>query len=145
MPGRTSANTIGKRPVSAAGQRRPVSEYAAKKAAYGSEDGLREDGGGVSRYRGENIMRLALDSSGRTTRDYEGPAVAPRVQAALDAAMSNVEPDIDIDVGGLNSTSAVKGSMRGGHPAAAAAGSGNAAKKAKVNYFPSSRGLVPKK
>ena len=36
-------------------------------------------------------MRLNLDHPARTTRDYEGPAVAPRVQAALDAAMNNVE------------------------------------------------------
>ena len=32
----------------------------------------------------------------RTTRDYEGPSVAPRVQAALDAALQD-EEDIDID------------------------------------------------
>ncbi len=32
----------------------------------------------------------------RTTRDYEGPTVAPRVQAALDAALQD-EEDIDID------------------------------------------------
>ena len=32
----------------------------------------------------------------RTTRDYEGPSVAPRVQAALDAALQD-EDDIDID------------------------------------------------
>lgn len=34
----------------------------------------------------------------RTTRDYEGPTVAPRVQAALDAALQD-EDDIDIDGG----------------------------------------------
>lgn len=32
----------------------------------------------------------------RTTRDYEGPAVAPRVQAALDAALQD-EDDIEIN------------------------------------------------
>ncbi len=32
----------------------------------------------------------------RTTKDYEGPSVAPRVQAALDAALQD-EDDIDID------------------------------------------------
>ena len=32
----------------------------------------------------------------RTTRDYEGPAVAPKIQAALDAALMD-EDDIDLD------------------------------------------------
>ena len=45
----------------------------------------------------------------RTTRDYEGPSVAPRVQAALDAAMNNVEEDIDIDALAVSAAFAVKG------------------------------------
>ena len=32
----------------------------------------------------------------RTTRDYTGPEVAPKIQAALDAALQD-EDDIDID------------------------------------------------
>ena len=32
----------------------------------------------------------------RTTRDYEGPAVAPKVQAALDAALQD-EEDLTLD------------------------------------------------
>jgi len=32
----------------------------------------------------------------RTTRDYEGPSVAPRIQAVLDQALED-EGDIDID------------------------------------------------
>ena len=32
----------------------------------------------------------------RTTRDYEGPAIAPKVQAAIDTALQE-EEDIDID------------------------------------------------
>lgn len=32
----------------------------------------------------------------RTTRDYEGPTVAPTIQAALDDALQE-EEDIDID------------------------------------------------
>lgn len=46
--------------------------------------------------QGENILQLELDMPSRTTRDYEGPSVAPRVQAALDAALQD-EEDIDID------------------------------------------------
>lgn len=32
----------------------------------------------------------------RTTRDYEGPSIAPKIQAVLDAALED-EGDIDID------------------------------------------------
>lgn len=32
----------------------------------------------------------------RTTRDYEGPSVAPRIQAVIDQALED-EGDIDID------------------------------------------------
>lgn len=32
------------------------------------------------RFRGENILHLELDLPNRTTRDYEGPSVAPRLQ-----------------------------------------------------------------
>lgn len=74
------------RPVSAAGSRRPVSEFAKVAAAMG----------GNPRYKGENIMIVELDLPSRTTRDYESPAVAPRVQAALDAALKG-EDDLDID------------------------------------------------
>ncbi len=147
QPGRTSANTISKRPVSAVGNRRPVSEYArllsSTSAAVGQVD--------AARYRGENVMRLGLDHAGRTTRDYEGPAVAPRVQAALDAAMLNVEPDIDIDVGALNSSvnsvaTSVVNRMRhrgrkGHHGPASSSGGG---RPPPPSSYPSSRGLVPK-
>ena len=63
------------------------------------------------------MSQMSLDLPGRTTREYEGPTVAPRVQAALDAAMANVEPDIDIDVGALSSgAAAVRGlRARGGN------------------------------
>ncbi|XP_055957716.1 kinesin-like protein KIF3B [Patella vulgata] len=46
--------------------------------------------------KGENILQVELDMPNRTTRDYEGPTVAPRVQAALDAALQE-EENIDID------------------------------------------------
>ncbi|KAK3750121.1 hypothetical protein QZH41_008778, partial [Actinostola sp. cb2023] len=45
---------------------------------------------------GENIIMIELDMPNRTTRDYEGPAVAPRVQAALDAALQD-EEDLTLD------------------------------------------------
>ena len=45
----------------------------------------------------ENILAVDLDMPNRTTRDYEGPSVAPRVQAALDAALQD-EDDLDLEV-----------------------------------------------
>ena len=47
-------------------------------------------------WQGENILQVELDMPNRTTRDYEGPTVAPRVQAALDAALQD-EEDIYVD------------------------------------------------
>ena len=41
---------------------------------------------------------VELDMPNRTTRDYEGPAVAPKIQAALDAALAD-EEDIDVHAG----------------------------------------------
>lgn len=46
--------------------------------------------------QGENILQVDLDMPNRTTRDYEGPSVAPRIQAVLDQALED-EGDIDID------------------------------------------------
>ena len=39
---------------------------------------------------------IELDMPNRTTRDYEGPTVAPKVQAALDAALQD-EEDLTLD------------------------------------------------
>ena len=47
-------------------------------------------------HQGENILTIELDMPNRTTRDYTGPEVAPKIQAALDAALQD-EDDIDID------------------------------------------------
>ena len=46
--------------------------------------------------QGENIMFLELDMPNRTTRDYEGPTLAPHLQAALDTALKD-EEDIEVD------------------------------------------------
>ena len=133
---------IMKRPVSAAGSRRPVSEYARMIS------GLQHSGAAGARYRGENIMRLSLDRGGRTTREYEGPAVAPRVQAALDAAMLNVEPDIEVDVTALSSKTAVRGmrknSQGGSNTSSKATGKSTRLSSTPATAYPASRGLVPK-
>jgi kinesin family protein 3/17 len=95
-------------------------------------------------------MRLSLDRGGRTTREYEGPAVAPRVQAALDAAMLNVEPDIEVDVTALSSKTAVRG-MRKNSQGASSVYSSKSSSKSSTRLsgvpgaaYPASRGLVPK-
>ncbi|KAF0301417.1 Kinesin-like protein KIF3B [Amphibalanus amphitrite] len=75
------------RPVSATGGRRPVSEYARRAGAAG----------GGTRFKGENIMCLELDSAARTTRDYRGPSVAPRMAAALQKALTPTESVISVD------------------------------------------------
>jgi kinesin family protein 3/17 len=104
-------------------------------------------------------MRLSLDRGGRTTRDYEGPQVAPRVQAALDAAMHNVEPDIEVDVSALNAKvgqAPVRGFRKhsNGHQGKKnskncwkdnSGGGGSGGSSSQVGEaYPSSRGLVPK-
>ncbi|WAR03486.1 KRP95-like protein [Mya arenaria] len=81
-----NAETMAKRPKSALGNRRPVSEYARMAAAMG----------GNPRFKGENIIMVELDMPNRTTRDYDGPQVAPRIQAALDAALQD-EADLELD------------------------------------------------
>ncbi|XP_071795698.1 kinesin-II 95 kDa subunit-like [Asterias amurensis] len=75
------------RPVSAVGNRRPIADFARMAAQVG----------GNPRYKAENILQVELDMPNRTTRDYEGPSVAPRVQAALDAALQD-EDDLDLEV-----------------------------------------------
>jgi len=130
-PSRPSSGPISKRPVSAAGSRRPVSEYARMLGSIG----------GNPRYRGENIMRLNLDHPARTTRDYEGPSVAPRVQAALDAAMNNIEEDIDIDALAITNAFAVRGTRKEKTNKKPRPKSSKHERKEK---YPESRGLVPK-
>eukprot|EP00116_Pleurobrachia_bachei_P006951 sb/3467213/ len=48
------------------------------------------------RYKHENILLVDMDLPSRTTRDYEGPSVAPHIKAALDAALED-EEDLVID------------------------------------------------
>ncbi|KAH9500474.1 Kinesin-like protein kif3b [Bulinus truncatus] len=92
-----NTETMAKRPVSAVGNRRPISEFARVAAAMG----------GSLRYKAENIIAIELDMPNRTTRDYEGPTVAPRVQAALDAALQD-EDDIEINGSLFSSKSPTK-------------------------------------
>ncbi|KAJ7413394.1 putative Polycomb group protein ASXL1 [Willisornis vidua] len=83
-----------KRPVSAVGYKRPLSQHARTSMMIHAE----------ARYRAENIVLLELDKPSRTTRDYEGPAIAPKVQAALEAALQD-EDEIQVDASTFESTS----------------------------------------
>lgn len=56
-------------------------------------------------------MLLELDMPNRTTRDYEGPAIAPKVQAALEAALQD-EDEIQVDASTFESTSNKKSKPR---------------------------------
>ncbi|KZC12367.1 PREDICTED: kinesin-like protein KIF3B [Dufourea novaeangliae] len=75
-----------KRPTSVPCARRPVSEYARIALAMGRG----------CRYAGENILNLDLDMPARTTLDYQGPVIAPTIQAVLEQALRD-EGDIDVD------------------------------------------------
>ncbi|CAG5092639.1 Similar to KIF3B: Kinesin-like protein KIF3B (Homo sapiens) [Cotesia congregata] len=74
------------RPTATPGARRPTTEYA--KIALAMGRGFR--------YAGENILNLELDMPSRTTLEYQGPAIAPTIQAVLEEALRD-EGDIDVD------------------------------------------------
>lgn len=118
------------RPVSAVGYKRPLS-HLARLSMMRTPD---------PRYRAENIMLLELDMPNRTTRDYEGPAIAPKVQAVLEAAFQD-EADIQVDASTLESSSIKKSKSRpknGKRPGTSSSGSSGSP------LYPQPRGLVPK-
>lgn len=67
-------------------------------------------------FQAENILLLELDLPTRTTKDYEGPVIAPKVAAALEDALRE-EDEIQVDASclraslgaspGLNTSAAV--------------------------------------
>ncbi len=71
---RETATGASRRPVSASGQRRPTSDFAKLANAMGDMN---------PRFKSENILNLELDLPERTTYDYEGPGVDPRVQVGV--------------------------------------------------------------
>ncbi|XP_059489445.1 kinesin-like protein KIF3B isoform X2 [Neocloeon triangulifer] len=136
------APQVNSRPVSAAGSRRPVSEYARMSSFMG----------GSPRYKGENILSLELDMPLRTTLDYEGPRVSPKIQAVLDAALNSVDPkeaDIDIDASAasLLAQGRIRAERRDKQPKqtrAKSAKSCSSSSSSPTSSFPQARGLVPK-
>ncbi|KAK9824688.1 hypothetical protein WJX72_012423 [[Myrmecia] bisecta] len=65
--------TMGKRPMSTAGQRRPASEFALAASSLGDHN---------PRFKCENLLTLELDMPERTTFDYQGPNTHPHAQVA---------------------------------------------------------------
>ncbi|KAG1692022.1 Kinesin-like protein KIF3B [Nymphon striatum] len=133
MPISTNQNQqqqLSKRPVSAAGFRRPVSEYAKMAATMG----------GNPRYKAENILSVELDLPSRTTSDYQAPSLSPSVVALWQEAL-RAEEDLDIDVSSsVIPESRIKSSKRDRnkmkHP--------QSHQPDIAPHFPQSRGLVPK-
>ncbi|KAM6319179.1 kinesin-like protein KIF3B isoform 1-T2 [Podargus strigoides] len=120
-----------KRPVSAVGYKRPLSQHARMSMMSRPE----------ARYRAENIVLLELDMPSRTTRDYEGPAIAPKVQAALEAALQD-EDEIQVDASTFESTSNKKSKPR--PKTGRKSGGSSSAGTHSSQLYPQSRGLVPK-
>ncbi|XP_051515879.1 kinesin-like protein KIF3B isoform X2 [Myxocyprinus asiaticus] len=81
------------RPISAVGYRRPLSQHASMAML------MRPD----VRYKAENILLLELDLPTRTTKDYEGPVIAPKVAAALEDALRE-EDEIQVDASGFHAS-----------------------------------------
>ncbi|NWT54793.1 KIF3B protein, partial [Erythrocercus mccallii] len=129
---RLDSQQMMKRPVSAVGYKRPLTLHARTSLMNYAE----------FRYRAENIVLLEMDMPSRTTRNYESPAIAPKVQAALEAALQE-EDDIQVDASNFESTSNKKSKPRpktGRKSVGSASGSGTPSSQ----LYPQSRGLVPK-
>ncbi|EHB11722.1 Kinesin-like protein KIF3B [Heterocephalus glaber] len=122
-----------KRPVSAVGYKRPLSQHARMSMMIRPE----------SRYRAENTMLLELDMPSRTTRNYEGPAIAPKVQAALDAALQD-EDEIQVDASSFESTAIKKSKARPKSGRKSGSSSSSSSGTPASQLYPQSRGLVPK-
>ncbi|XP_034230948.1 kinesin-like protein KIF3B isoform X2 [Thrips palmi] len=133
-----------RRPVSVAGMRRPISEYARVASKVGVSH----------RFCGENIIRLELDPHPRTTDDYTGPAVAPGIMSVLEAALKK-EDDLDVDASAAGRHFRIRSgrplppsmALNTGIPISAvskSAISGTASVGNKKVVYPKARGLVPK-
>ncbi|CAG0885983.1 unnamed protein product [Cyprideis torosa] len=137
------STALTKRPVSAVGARRPMSEYARAQSAARRHEAV---GGGrlqteSIRYKGENIMTLPLEFLGPTTREWEGPRLSPYLQAALDEALKGDDGDLDIDA--ASASLGIPGvNLRGTRKPVTAAASASRSQKREAASYPSARGLV---
>ncbi|XP_051515877.1 kinesin-like protein KIF3B isoform X1 [Myxocyprinus asiaticus] len=139
------------RPISAVGYRRPLSQHASMAML------MRPD----VRYKAENILLLELDLPTRTTKDYEGPVIAPKVAAALEDALRE-EDEIQVDASGFHASlgsspglgfSALatgfskkpkSGRPKTGKAASTPTSAQSPLSSSRSPLYPQSRGLVPK-
>ena len=73
-----------RRPISAAGLRRPESEYARHRAQHTNNP----------RYKADNVAQLELDMPDRTVQNYEPAAMSHRVQEAINAALEGETDEV---------------------------------------------------
>ncbi|KAL5471016.1 hypothetical protein EMCRGX_G029088 [Ephydatia muelleri] len=97
---------------------------------------------GDPKYMPENVLKVELDLPNRTTRDYEGPVIAPQLQAALDAAL---EDDEELTIDATSFKKATSGLHKG--PSKPSTSTVKLARSSTLEdyqkeFFPSSRGLV---
>lgn len=76
--------------------KRPISAVPGSRHAITQDAKVRSKFDRNPRYRPENVYLVELEMPDRTTKDYVGPMVDPRVQAALDDALRD-EDDITIE------------------------------------------------
>ncbi|XP_069693014.1 kinesin-like protein KIF3B isoform X2 [Periplaneta americana] len=139
---------IPKRPVSADDERRPVSDYSRVAMKVGRHP----------RYHSENVLNIELDPHMRTTSDYQGPLVAPKIQAVLEEALRD-DGVIDVDAAPLSISSTAKSrtarkekdkdkhsktSKTRGKRIVSQCGSSSSHSSQPSPVFPKARGLVPK-
>nr|CAD7416315.1 unnamed protein product [Timema poppensis] len=129
-----------KRPVNCDGDRRPISDFGRVAIKVGRSH----------RYHGENIVNLEMEAHARTTNDYLGPTVAPKIQAVLDEALKD-EGDIDVDAAPLRLSQAFKSKIsrkerdKDKHlKPSKIRGKKNMVIQTTQPVFPKARGLVPK-
>ncbi|XP_012274142.1 kinesin-like protein KIF3B [Orussus abietinus] len=115
--------------TAAPGARRPVSEYARIALAM-ARSGYR--------YAGENILNLELDMPPRTTLEYQGPKIAPTIQAVLEEALRD-EGDIDVDASNVRLRSKTRLQSAKVRPKSVAK-----IPQTPAPVYPKPRGLVPK-
>lgn len=148
-PYEEEAPDISKRPLSADDERRPISDYSRVAIKVGRHH----------RYHGENILNLELDLHSRTTSDYQGPLIAPKIQAVLEEALRD-DGVIDVDAASLTISGASKSrsirkekdkdkhsktsKSRGKRTASHCATSAGHSTPVSSPVFPKARGLVPK-
>nr|CAD7258916.1 unnamed protein product [Timema shepardi] len=140
LPLEIEDNIPFKRPVNCDGDRRPISDFGRVAIKVGRSH----------RYHGENIVNLEMEAHARTTNDYLGPTVAPKIQAVLDEALKD-EGDIDVDAAPLRLSQAFKSKIsrkerdKDKHlKPSKIRGKKNMVIQTTQPVFPKARGLVPK-